>query len=93
MASEAGTFPMRVHVIYFCPRCGCQCFRPSVSRIARDSILRLLGLRPQRCYICKIRFYLFQPSILRTLASPMKAPAAAGIKAPPLRPGIPDMLG
>jgi hypothetical protein len=83
---------MRVHVIYFCPRCGCQSFRPSAARIARDSILRMLGVRPQRCYICKVRFYLFQPAILRTLASPIETRASPGLKAPPLRPGMPDLL-
>jgi hypothetical protein len=83
---------MRVHVMYFCPRCGCQSFRPSISRIRKDSILRMLGAHPQRCYICKIRFYLFQPRILKTLASTIEAPAAPGMKARPLRPGIPDLL-
>jgi hypothetical protein len=52
----------------------------------------MLGVRPQRCYICKVRFYLFQPAILRTLASPIETRASPGLKAPPLRPGMPDLL-
>jgi hypothetical protein len=79
---------MRVHVIYFCPRCGCQSFRPSAARFRKDPILRMLGVHPQRCYNCKVRFYLFQPGILKTLARPMETPAGAELKAPRLRPGM-----
>ena len=79
---------MQVHIMYFCPRCGCQSFRPSISRIRKDSIVKLFGFQPQRCYICKVRFYLFQPGILRTLANAGSAQAGAEIKAPRLRPGI-----
>src|SRR5271168_5214227 len=44
---ELGDLPMQVHVMYFCPRCRCQCFRPSTLRQVKDSILRLLGVHPQ----------------------------------------------
>ncbi len=83
---------MRVQVIYFCPRCGHQSFRPSAARVRGDSLRRMLGVHPQRCHICRLRFYLFQPGILKTLARPIESPAVAGIKAPPLRPGMPDLL-
>ncbi len=66
---------MRVHIIYFCPRCGCQSFRPSAARIRKDPILRMLAVHPHRCYNCKARFYLFQPGILKTLAGPIGARA------------------
>ena len=77
---------MRVHVVYFCPRCGCQSFRHSAARVLKDPILRMLGVHPHRCYNCKVRFYLFQPGILKTLSRPIAAPAGAEIKAPQLRP-------
>jgi hypothetical protein len=77
---------MRVHVVYFCPRCGCQSFRHSAARVLKDPILRMLGVHPHRCYNCKVRFCLFQPGILKTLARPIAAPAGAEIKAPQLRP-------
>jgi hypothetical protein len=57
---------MRIHVIYFCPRCGCRSFRRSAARFRKDRLLRMLGVHPQRCYNCKVRFYLFQPGILKT---------------------------
>ena len=79
---------MQVHVIYSCPRCACHSFRPSATRVRKDSILRMLGVYPHRCYICKIRFYLFQPGILKTLARPIETPATAGLEAQPLRPGM-----
>lgn len=86
---------MRVHVIYFCPRCGCQSFRPSATRIRKDSILGRLGVHPQRCYICRVRFYIFQPGILRTLVSPVSTPAAPGhkpLKTPALQSLDTDLL-
>jgi hypothetical protein len=46
----------------------------------------MLGVHPHRCYNCKVRFYVFQPGILKTLARPIAAPAGAEIKAPQLRP-------
>jgi hypothetical protein len=79
---------MQVHIMYSCPRCGCQSFRPSISRIRKDSILGVLGFQPQRCYICKVRFYLFQPGILKTVANAGNASAGADLKAQRLRPGV-----
>jgi hypothetical protein len=48
----------------------------------------MLGFRAQRCYICKVRFYLFQPGILKSIAATGNAPAGAELKAPGLRPGV-----
>lgn len=78
---------MQVHIMYSCPRCGCHSFRPSISRIRKDYFVRLLGFQPQRCYICKVRFYLFQPGILKTLMRADNAKVAE-IQAPRLRPGV-----
>jgi hypothetical protein len=47
-----------------------------MARERKDSILPWLGIHPYRCYICKHRFYLFQPPVLRHLAGPITAPAA-----------------
>jgi len=79
---------MRVRVIYFCPRCGCQSLRPSRARTHTDSIVRLLGVHPQRCHMCRVRFYLFQPGILRTLADPIETevPERKPIQPAALRP-------
>jgi len=60
---------MRVRIVFYCPRCGSVLFRPSVSRLFRDSIVSKLGVHPQRCYMCRLRFYLFKPSRLRTLVA------------------------
>jgi hypothetical protein len=39
----------------------------------------MLGVHPHRCYNCKVRFYLFQPGILKTLANSVPAqPPASG---------------
>ncbi len=79
---------MKVHIIYRCPYCGSKSFRLSAKRASKDGVLRLLDVYPQRCYICRGRFYLFQPAILKTvLADPDAAPAAPGLKpleTPPL---------
>lgn len=59
---------MTVRVLYGCPHCGCQLFRPSNAWVWKDLALRLLGVRPYRCQMCGNRFYLFQPRTLRLLA-------------------------
>jgi hypothetical protein len=79
---------MQVHIMYFCSRCGCQSFRPSTLLTRKDSILRMLGFRAQRCYLCKARFYLFQPVILKTVANAGNPPRGADLEAPRLRPGV-----
>ena len=76
---------MTVRVIYFCPCCGCQSFRRSATRVRKDGLLRVLGIHAFRCYICRSRFYLFQPSLLRSLvAEPARTTTA--LEAPPLAP-------
>jgi hypothetical protein len=79
---------MKVHIIYHCPYCGSKSFRLSAKLTHKDWVLRSLDFYPQRCYICRGRFYLFQPAILKTvLADSDPAPSAPGLKpleAPPL---------
>jgi len=65
---------MRVRIVFYCPRCGSVLFRPSVSRRFRDSFARKLGIHPQRCYMCRLRFYLFKPSRLRTFVTALDRP-------------------
>lgn len=60
---------MRVRIVYFCPRCGSVLFRPSISRLFRDSLLSKLGIHPQRCYMCRLRFYLLKPLRAKTLVA------------------------
>jgi len=74
-----------------------------MARERKDSILPWLGVHPYRCYICKHRFYLFQPPVLRQLGSPIGVPAAKlsapaakpktePIKSPAIRPWDTDVL-
>jgi len=56
---------MRVRLLFFCPRCGSLSFRPSMTRRFRDSVLASFGVHPHRCYMCRLRFYMFKPSRLR----------------------------
>jgi len=35
----------------------------------RDSFLTPFGVHPQRCQMCRLRFYLFKPNRLRSLLS------------------------
>ena len=76
---------MTVRVTYYCPRCGCQSFRPSATRLRKDGLLRFFGVQAYRCYICRVRFYLFQPAILRSLVTE-PAGATTALKAPQLSP-------
>lgn len=55
---------MKIRIIFRCSRCGSTSFRPSSHRKLKDSILRKIGLNPQRCYLCRRRFYLFKPMSL-----------------------------
>ncbi len=56
---------MKIRIIFRCLRCGSFSIRPSSHRKLKDSILRLIGLRPHRCHLCRRRFYLFKPLSLR----------------------------
>ncbi len=60
---------MRVRLLFYCPHCGSLLFRPSQSRMLRDSFLSPFGVHPQRCQMCRLRFYLFKPNRLRSLLS------------------------
>jgi hypothetical protein len=65
---------MKLRILSFCPRCGYNSFRPSISRIFRDSFLGKLGICPHRCYTCRLRFYLFKPDGLRALVEALDRP-------------------
>jgi hypothetical protein len=58
---------MRVRLLFYCPHCDSLLFRSSQSRPIRDSFLRPFGVHPQRCEMCRLRFYLFKPNRLRAL--------------------------
>jgi hypothetical protein len=58
---------MKVRVVYCCSRCGSSHFRSSISRRLADPVLACLGVHPQRCYSCRVRFYLLQPEGLGAL--------------------------
>ena len=73
---------MRVRLLFCCPRCGSLLFRPSVSRRYRDSFLGSVGVRPHRCYICRLRFYLFKPARLRGFLTVLNRPLGAFQKNP-----------
>lgn len=60
---------MQVRILFYCPRCGSVLFRPSISRQFRDRFLRKVGIHPQRCYMCRLRFYLFKPLRLRSFVA------------------------
>jgi hypothetical protein len=65
---------MRVRLIYFCPRCGSLLYRPSLTRTFRDNILGAVGIHAHRCYMCRLRFYLFKPSRLPGFLAAMDRP-------------------
>lgn len=77
---------MKVRIAYCCSRCGSSRFRPSISRHLADPVLACLGVHPQRCYMCRLRFYLFKPESLRTLLSALDRPI---VTAPARKPPIP----
>lgn len=56
---------MKVRLIFCCPRCNSMMFRASHSRHWRDSLVRPFGIHPHRCYLCRLRFYLFKPARLQ----------------------------
>jgi hypothetical protein len=69
---------MKIRLVFECSRCGSRSFRPSTKWAFKDTILRKLGVTPQRCFRCRRRFYLYRPvllhSFLKSLASPQEAP-------------------
>jgi hypothetical protein len=69
---------MKIRIVFECSRCGSKFFRPSTKWSFKDTLLRKIGVTPQRCFRCRGRFYLFRPlslyGFLRALAaSPVEA--------------------
>ncbi len=60
---------MTVRVLFRCSRCGSKRFRVSKLRTFRDTLFLKIGFVPQRCYICRGRFYVISPRLLRRAAS------------------------
>ncbi len=79
---------MMVRLIFYCPRCGSLLFRPSLSRTFRDNFLSPIGFHAHRCYMCRLRFYLFKPTSLRTLVTVLNRPLA-GVRRMEPTPGEP----
>ncbi|MBZ5612236.1 MAG: hypothetical protein LAP38_28590 [Acidobacteriia bacterium] len=67
---------MRVRLIFYCPRCGSLLYRPSLTKTFRDNFLAPMGVHAHRCYMCRLRFYLFKPSRLRGFLSVLDRPLA-----------------
>ncbi len=80
---------MRVRLGFRCPHCGSASIRTSWKRVFRDPFLRIFGIRPYRCRICRTRFYLFRPNAVKGLVSPIDSPVrgkpAAGVELLPER--------
>ena len=74
---------MKVRIAYCCSRCGSDEFRPSISRRVGDGALAWMGVHPQRCYMCRSRFYLFQPTGLRALFKALDQPSVSALPAKP----------
>jgi hypothetical protein len=51
---------MMVRILFYCPHCGSLLYRPSQTRGWKDTLLRAFGVLPQRCQMCRLRFYLFR---------------------------------
>jgi hypothetical protein len=70
---------MKIRIIFECSGCGSTFYRPSSKLTFKDNFLRKFGIRPQRCYRCRRRFYVFRPAlvnlILRVIATPTARPA------------------
>ena len=65
---------MKVRLVFHCPHCSSNSIRPSWRRAFRDPFLRILGVRPYRCRVCRSRFYLFDPNSLRTFVGALNRP-------------------
>jgi hypothetical protein len=72
---------MRVRLIFYCPRCGSLLFRASTSRAMKDTVLGSLGVHPHRCYMCRLRFYLFKPIRLKGFLAAFDHPLV-GVRRP-----------
>jgi len=52
-------------------------FRPSMTRTLRDMLLGPFGVHPHRCYMCRVRFYLFKPNHMRGFLLVLDRPLGA----------------
>jgi hypothetical protein len=77
---------MTIRFVFRCSRCGSKSFRPSMKRAFKDSILRLFGITPQRCFKCRRRFYLYRPAGFYALLKALAAPPVPATK------GTPDVV-
>src|ERR1700677_3992786 len=73
---------MTIRVIFRCSRCGSKSFRPSSRLTFRDTVLRRIGIAPQRCFQCRRRFYLYCPVIVQSLLRALSAPPLQAQDAP-----------
>jgi hypothetical protein len=67
---------MRVRLGFRCPHGGSASIRALWKPVFRDPFLRILGIRPYRCRICRTRFYLFKSKTLKALVSALSRPAS-----------------
>ena len=69
---------MKVRLIFHCPHCCSNSIRTSWRHAFRDPFLRIVGVRPHRCRVCRSRFYLFMPNVLVTFVAALnRSPAMA----------------
>jgi hypothetical protein len=54
---------MKIRLVLHCSQCGSHSFRPSSQVTLKDAVLQKFGVIPQRCFLCRRRFYLFKPLI------------------------------
>ena len=69
---------MKVRLFFQCTWCGSTAFRRSARRGIKDSLLRQFGFHPQRCHMCRRRFYLFKPNSLGPFLLALDAPPQDG---------------
>ena len=80
---------MKVRLYYQCAHCGSTSFRKSAARSLKESFLAHVGIHPQRCHMCRRRFFLFKPNNLRAFLVALDAPPQDGRE---LEPGGSDAV-
>ncbi|HEX5227399.1 MAG TPA: hypothetical protein VFW44_06795 [Bryobacteraceae bacterium] len=79
---------MKLRFTFECSRCGSKSFRPSSKWRFRDTLLRKIGITPQRCLRCRRRFYVFYPisldAFFRALINPPTPARETGLLAQPV---------
>ena len=78
---------MKVRLYYQCACCGSTSFRTSAARTLKESFLAHFGIHPQRCHMCRRRFFLFKPNNLRAFLAALDAPPQDGRELEPGRSG------